>query len=305
MTQILRLILNGLHNEKYELIPAIGSLLEVLNIPFQKKRSSDELKQVQKIPDVLNALCDLINFEVNLESDPQGTIIAEWECTRQEIANTLTNIASQGIEDIKDKEPTEDEKKIYGAQNASPLQRLFKEGNRNLKAFAESNVPSTLVGLLSDEAVRRSSIDTMISVLEAVAAVSLYKPITDQIIMEGVGRDLVRIISQTKDFRSYIVSLAIEALWNLIEVGGQAAIHQLAVHPEVVPALKAPFEMVLRQGYKKDDKCLRNEICVLINYVVSNPESHQYFLIQDDDNECILEQMITYAVFDEMNGDQA
>ena len=114
---------------------------------------------------------------------------------------------------------------------------------------------------------------------------------------------MVRIISQTKDFRSYVVSLAIEALWNLIEVGGKEAIHQLAIHPEVIPSLKAPFEMVLRRGYKKDDKCLRNEICVLINYVVSNSESHKYFLQQDGD-ECILEQMITYAVFDEVNSDQ-
>jgi len=62
--------------------------------------------------------------------------------------------------------------------------------------------------------------------------------------------------------------------------------------------------MVLRRGYKKDDKCLRNEICVLINYVVSCPESHQYFLEQDGD-ECILEQMVTYSVFDEINGDQS
>ena len=273
---------------QFELVPALVSLLEVLNIPFQKEKSGDELKQVHKIPDVLNALCDLILFEVSLDSDPEGSITADWEYARQEIANTLTNIASQGIEDIKDREPSEDEKKIYGAQNASPLQRLFKEGNRNLKAFACSSVPATLVGLLSDDSVRRSSIDTMISVLEAVAAISLFKPITDQIILEGVGRDLVRIISQTKDFRSYVVSLAIEALWNLIEVGGKEAIRQLAIHPEVVPSLKAPFEMVLRRGYKKDDKCLRNEICVLINYVVSCPESHQYFLLQDGD-ECILE----------------
>ena len=286
------------------MIDALSALLEVLNIPFQKEKSSDELKQVAKIPDVLNALCDLILFEINIEADPSGALCAQWENTRQEIANCLTNIASQGIEDIKDKEPTEEEKKIYGAQNASPLQRLFKEGNRNLKAFACSNVPTTLVSLLTDESVRRSSIDTMISVLEAVAAISLFKPITDQIILEGVGRDLVRIIKQTKDFRSYVVSLAIEALWNLIEVGGKEAILQLAIHEEVIPSLKAPFEMVLRKGYKKDDKCLRNEICVLINYVVSCPESHQYFLLQDGD-ECILEQMITYAVFDEINGEQA
>ena len=79
-----------------------------------------------------------------------------------------------------------------------------------------------MVNILGDE--NRCSIDTMISVLEAVAAISLYKPITDRVIPLGVGRDLVRIIHQTQDFRSYVVSLAIEVLWNLIEVGGNAAI---------------------------------------------------------------------------------
>ena len=104
-------------------------------------------------------------------------------------------MASEGIQDIKDAEPTEDEKIIYGPENASALQRLYKEGNRNLREFAKSNVPATLVNLLTDEQVRRSSIDTMISVLEALTSISLYKPITDLIIALGVGRDLVRIIS--------------------------------------------------------------------------------------------------------------
>jgi len=104
-----------------ELVAALSSLLEVLNIPFQKKKSSDELTIRAKIPNVLNALCDLILFEIDIDMDPEGTLTTEWEYTRQEIANTFTNIASQGIEDIKDKEPTEEEKKIYGTQNASPL----------------------------------------------------------------------------------------------------------------------------------------------------------------------------------------
>jgi hypothetical protein len=64
----------------------------------------------------------------------------------------------------------------------------------------------------------------MISVLEALTAISIFQPITEQIIHLGVGRDLVRIIYQQSDFRSYVVSLAIEALWNLIEVGGKEAI---------------------------------------------------------------------------------
>lgn len=119
---------------------------------------------------------------------------SEWELARQDIANTLTTIASQGLEGIKDQEPTEEEKIIYGAQNASPLQRLFKEGNRNLKQFARSKVPETLVSLLTDDGMRRSSIDTIITVLEAIAAISLYKPITDKIIPLGIGKSLISVI---------------------------------------------------------------------------------------------------------------
>ena len=111
VTQVLLLILNGLQFEKvgfhtviilakmlfllqFELIEALSHLLEVLNIPFEKAKSSDELKEVSKIPGVLNALCDLIFFEINLDSDPQGSLTGDWECIRQEIANTFTNIAS-------------------------------------------------------------------------------------------------------------------------------------------------------------------------------------------------------------------
>ena len=66
----------------------------------------------------------------------------------------------------------------------------------------------------------------------------------------------------------------IEALWNLIEVGGQISITYLASYPEAIPSLKSQFDKVMAKGHKKDDKCLRNEICVLINFVVSDSGSH-------------------------------
>lgn len=103
---------------------------------------------------------------------------------------------------------------------ALPLLRFFKNGNRNLKAFADSFVPQTICRLLTDEGLRRSSTDTMISVLEALTAISYYEPIAQMVVEMDVGRDLISIINGTKDFRSYVVSLAIEAMWNLIEVGG-------------------------------------------------------------------------------------
>lgn len=55
-----------------------------------------------------------------------------------EIANTLTVISNQGAVDQKELEPTEEDKKIYGNANASPMLRLFKNGTKNLKALSAS-----------------------------------------------------------------------------------------------------------------------------------------------------------------------
>lgn len=204
-----------------------------------------------------------------------------WESLRTDIADTLTSIANQGVQQIKDAEPSSEDKLLYGSEMALPLLRFFKNGNRNLKALAESYVPSTLCQLLTIEGLERSSTDTMISVLEALTAISYYEPIAVQVVEMNVGRDLISIINNSKDFRSYVVSLAIEAMWNLIEVGGQVAITHLASYPEAIPSLKSQFDKVMKKGHKKDDKCLRNEICVLMNFIVSSDQSHEHFMIQD------------------------
>jgi len=39
----------------------------------------------------------------------------------------------------------------------------------------------------------------------------------------------------------------------------------------------------------------------LINFIVSSNESHQYFVIEDSNKETILEQMVKYAVHDEVS----
>lgn len=61
----------------------------------------------------------------------------------------------------------------------------------------------------------------------------------------GVLKDLVRILSEAPDFRSYIVHISIEAIWNLIEVEGVKAIESMASSQEIVLSLRKPFERVL------------------------------------------------------------
>lgn len=159
---------------------ALERLLKVLRIPFQKHKSSDELLEVPKMPQVFNNLCSLLLLEVTQDKNSDEGIF--WESLRTDIADTFTEIANQGVQEIKDAEPSTEDKLLYGTEMALPLLRFFKNGNRNLKAFAESFVPTTLSKMLSLEGMERSSIDTTISVLEALTAVSYYEPIAIEVV---------------------------------------------------------------------------------------------------------------------------
>jgi hypothetical protein len=56
--------------------------------------------------------------------------------------------------------------------------------------------------------------------IEAIANTALYLPNAEKFTSMGVMKDLIRILSEAQDFRSYIVYISIEAIWNLIEVEG-------------------------------------------------------------------------------------
>jgi uncharacterized lipoprotein len=78
---------------QFDLIEGLIYLLEQLREPFVKEKASDETKEVPKLSTLLESLCDLLNFEISIEQDTDGTITTEWENARMEIANTLTAIA--------------------------------------------------------------------------------------------------------------------------------------------------------------------------------------------------------------------
>jgi len=84
-------------------------------------------------------------------------------------------------------------------------------------------------------------------------------------------------------------------------VVGQPAIESIAEDSFAVFSLRKPFERVLREGYKYDDKCLRNELMVLINYVATSLESHKFFLEKDEsETQSFLEFLIQVAIQDEL-----
>lgn len=66
------------------------------------------------------------------------------------------------------------------------------------------------------------------AIVEAIANSALYCDNAARFSNMGVLKDLVRLLSEAPDFRSYIVHISIEAIWNLIEVIGPGAIESMA-----------------------------------------------------------------------------
>ena len=146
--------------------------------------------------------------------------------------------------------------------------------------------------------------DTIVAVIEAIADTSIYFENALKFTHMGVMKDLVRFITESQDFRSYVVHISIEAIWNLIEVVGQESIDSLASDTEAVLSLRLPFERVIKEGYKYDDKCLRNEFAVLINYIATSLSSHQAFLEKDSrtgSDLTFLEFLIKNVIHDEVS----
>ena len=45
----------------------------------------------------------------------------------------------------------------------------------------------------------------------------------------------------------------------------------------------------IKNSFRLDDRNIRNDICILINYVVSSPESHNYFIYRDSSKNNVID----------------
>lgn len=258
--------------------------------PFKKEKSSDETTFVKKLPIFLNAICPYIKC-ADLKNPGINTplLIAS-------AAKLISDFASYQVDEIKNQDKGEIDAQIYG-NKMSPLTMLYMNGNRNLKGILESDVPEALVDVLA--ANDRSS-DYMVYIVEAISNCSLYRPIAYKFANMGVIKDLVQILSEAENLQSIQVLACIEAIWNILEVGGKEVVDAMALE-EIAIGLKKVFVKVIIEGYKLEDKWLRNELCILINYALNSPLSHKFFLSKDSEKDpSFFEILLKYAAHDEL-----
>lgn len=294
LSRLISIIFNRIKLEKSALIPCLICLIKICNRPFLKEKTSDELYYVPKTVFLLNSICEILH---NDNSQNEQLLMLYLECM-----SFLNDFASFGIDEYKNQETDHQMKKLYG-NNFSLLNTLQSEGTRNLRLISSSNVLESLVYVITNNVYDENS---TILVINTMLNCALFKLNAEKLADLGALKDLVQIISNTSDFRSLLVRVCIEAIWNILENGGRRACRMMAFE-EIVNSLFHTFNTVIKNCFRLEDRNIRNDICILINYVVSSPESHVYFIYKDDDSnsstdlskKSFLEKLLYYATYDE------
>lgn len=144
----------------------------------------------------------------------------------------------------------------------------------------------------------------LIKIFEIISICGLYRPLTNKFVNFGILKDIINIIFQTKDYRSYLVVLGFDIIWNIIDSVGTEALQSFA-NEEVINEIKSLFESIMKTGYKLEDKGLRNEILILINYLMSDKDALHFFYEKPSfpgagKMHSFLELLLYYATIDEM-----
>lgn len=90
---------------------------------------------------------------------------------------------------------------------------------------------------------------------------------------------VIEIMLIGQDFRSGLTRIGFEIFWSAIEGVGVECLTALS-NQDYITGLQRLLVRVVNDGYKLDDKCLRNEIVILVNYLLTLPETIPLFLIR-------------------------
>lgn len=291
LAKLISLMFNRVKEGKEELVNHLNMLIYLCNKPFVKEKSSDEINCVPNTVWLLNSICEILEHDNSQDEELKNLFL--------ETLKFLNDFAEYGIDEYKNQDSDFKLKKLYGI-NFSLLNTLQCEGTRNLRLISNSNVLDSLVYIITN---RLYEDEFMIIVINTILNCALYKVNAEKLANLGILKDLVQIISDSTEFLSLKVRVCIEAIWNILENGGKRACIMMAFE-EIVNSLFHTFNNVIPDCNKIEERNTRNDICILINYVVSSNESHSYFINCDSDStsnkKSFLEILLKWGTYDEI-----
>jgi hypothetical protein len=85
----------------------------------------------------------------------------------------------------------------------------------------------------------------------------MYNKLAYELCQRGILHLVLEIMLVSNDFRSILIKTGFEIFWSAIEGVGVQSLEVLSTQ-EYVSSLRYLFVRVIKEGYKLEDKCLRN-----------------------------------------------
>jgi len=177
----------------------------------------------------------------------------------------------------------------------------MQKGTMNLGALNDSLVIEDIISTLQ---CYQKNYDYLLPILDVISSCVLFRGLAEKFSNFGLLKDIAYIIFDCDNFRSYVVKSCFEIIWNTIEAVGISSSIKLFATEDIIQSLKKVFENIMKKGYKLEDKCLRNELLILINYLLSNEEALVFFnqtaTVDEEPMPSFLDILLVYATVDEI-----
>lgn len=241
VTSVVTVARANVNNGLAHFAPPLIEILRLLGLPLIKLASSDDLRSIHN-------LCDVV--------------CAMGQCTEC-VEPAVVEEASKSLVAFS----TQNRIRTLGEE----VGETFLQSSFTLRIIERAQLIPILVAILRDSIDNKS---TTLAVTKCLKAFSVFPANARHVIDSGGSELLVTVL--TEDFTEPAVPSALEVLWNCLENYESTAGVLSSWH--TVNTLKELLERIMVHGCRVCDKEARNEVAVLLTLLSQNQASHTHFV---------------------------
>jgi len=241
LTSVLTVARNNVNKGLTEFAAPLVEVLRLLGLPMIKLASSDDLRSIRN-------LCDVVCAMGQCTECTDDAIVAEAAQSLVQFA-TMNRIRTLGEE----------------------AGETFLQSNFSQRIIERAQLVPILVAILRDSIENRA---TSAAVTKCLKAFSSFASNARQVIASGASELLVTVL--TEDFTEPSVPTAIEVLWNCLE--NEESTKEVLSTWHTINTLKELLERLIVHGCRECDKETRNECAILLGLIAKDTTSHPHFL---------------------------
>eukprot|EP00742_Colponemidia_sp_Colp-10_P006462 GILJ01006923.1.p1 GENE.GILJ01006923.1~~GILJ01006923.1.p1 ORF type:complete len:958 (-),score=179.61 GILJ01006923.1:144-2795(-) len=259
LTTILGLTLDELLSGQPTVLSAVRELLQCAQHPFKKKKASDEIHYAKLLPAFWTSLARFVEYD---DRDLKFAVV-------DTVAACSKPFEQQKPEDAKVENP-------------------------NLAIFERSDAITYIVEALryaqdyADEQLIKATIF-------CIRDLSVNALLCGQIADAGGLYVMSKQVGQS-DIRDELYPVVVECIWNVLELDGTHAASKFESQ-EMVCFLREAYHRIAQDGYRQQDKILRNEILVLASYIAKWDGNKPFFMSPTD----FLDVILMFSITDELS----